>query len=72
MILLRSPALKANGLKSNGWWYVAREFPDGTFTITMNKSRAKDFKSEAEADAFNQGQLNLDHLSKPFEIYECK
>lgn len=68
MILLRYQANKMSGAPSGEYWYVANEFADGTFTITMNRKNALQFSTEEAADAFNQRQVRLGHITAPFEI----
>lgn len=62
--------MKSNGLKGNGYWYVAYSYADGTFTMTTNRANALTFDRESNADSFNQRQLKLGHISAPFELTE--
>lgn len=66
MTILRYPATKANGLPCPDNWYVANEYADGTFTITLSRSAALKFYSDTEANQFNERQMRLGHITEPF------
>lgn len=66
MVILRYKASKTNGMPCGEYWYVAREYADGSFTITLNRQRAHEF-TQTDADSFNQRQLVLGHITQPFE-----
>lgn len=70
MIVLTYPACKASGQPNGKTWYIASEFQDGAFTLTLNRSNALQFATEAAADAFNQRHMQRGQLTNPFKIQE--